>query len=410
MLSGYRLLELADESGALCGKVFADLGADVLKIEPPRGGSDRDRPPFANSDGGADGSLHFAAYNAGKRGLTLDLHRKEARPIFLDLVARADFVIDSYAPGVLGALDLEYPSLARANPRIIHASVTPFGQQGPYREFVSTQMVTSALAGLLYMVGEPGEPPVHTSFPMSIHAAAALDAAVGMLVAHHERERSGVGQYVDVSAQESAKWMTFDIALRWELEGVILRRAGAALEYGAGIRRRVHWSCADGWVAFAVFPAPSSHKSARSLAEWMEERGFQTGAFGKASWEDLDYFGMSEEEIRELEDPVAKFFQDHTMDELYAGALDRSILLAPAMTARQIVESPQLEALGFWDEVSDPDRGETTRHPRFLHSSEVPVGVRKRAPRPGEHNLEVYVNELGIAAERLETLGESGVV
>ena len=410
MLSGYRLLELADEAGVLCGKVFADLGADVLKIEPPGGSPDRDRPPFAAGQRGLDRSLHFAAYNAGKRGLTLDLEREEGREIFLDLVARADFVIDSYAPGVLSALDLEYASLARANPRIIHASLTPFGQEGPYREFASTEMVTSALAGLLYMVGEPGEPPVHTSFPMSIHAAAALDTAVGMLVAHHELQRSGVGQYVDVSAQEAAKWMTFDIALRWELDGAILRRAGAALEYGEGVRRRVHWSSADGWVAFAVFPAPSSYKSARSLAEWMEKEGFETGAFGVANWEELDYFDMGVEEIRALEDPVAKFFEDHTMQELYVGALDRSILLAPAMTARQIVESPQLEALDFWDEISDPDRGGSARYPRFLHSSEVRVGVRGRAPRRGEHNLEVYVNELGIPAERLGMLGDRGVV
>ncbi|NQZ98623.1 MAG: CoA transferase [Myxococcales bacterium] len=410
VLSGYRLLELADEPGVLCGKVFADLGADVLKIEAPRGGPDRERAPFAGDRRGENTSLHFAAYNAGKRGLTLDLEREEGREIFLDLVARADFVIDSYAPGVLQTLGLEYASLARANPRIIHASVTPFGQEGPYREFASTEMVTSALAGLLYMVGEPGEAPVHTNFPMSVHAAAALDAATGLLVAHHERERSGLGQYIDVSAQEAAKWMTFDVALRWELEGAILRRAGAALEYAEGIRRRVHWRCSDGWVAFAVFPAPSSYKSARSLTEWMQEEGYETGAFGEASWEDLDYFDMSEKDILALEDPVAKFFEDRSMQELYDGALDRAILLAPAMTAREIVESPQLEALDFWAEVADPDRGGDARYPRFLRSSEVSVGVRRRAPRLGEHNQEVYENELGIPAERLRKLGDHGVV
>ena len=410
MLSGYRLLELAEEPGALCAKVFADLGADVLKIEPPGGSRQRDRAPFAGGEAGVDRSLHFAAYNAGKRGLTLDLEREEGREIFLDLVARADFGVDSYAPGVLASMGLDYPALSRVNPRIIHASVTPFGQQGPYRDFASTEMVPSALSGLLYMVGEPGEPPAHTNFPMSIHSAASLDAAVGMLVAHHERERSGLGQYVDASSQESAKWMTFDIALRWELDAVILRRAGAALEYGEGVRRRVHWRCADGWVAFAVFPAPSSHKSARNLGEWMREEGFETGAFGEANWEELSYFDMSEAAIHGLEDPVAKFFEAHTMEELYAGALDRSILLAPAMTARQIVESPQLEALGFWDEITDPERGGTARYPRFLRSSEVEVAVRSRSPHLGEHNFEVYANELGIPDERLRMLEDRGVV
>jgi crotonobetainyl-CoA:carnitine CoA-transferase CaiB-like acyl-CoA transferase len=209
--------------------------------------------------------------------------------------------------------------------------------------------------------------------------------------------------------------MTFDIALRWELDGVILQRAGAALEYGAGVRRRVHWSCADGWVAFAVFPAPSSHKSARALSEWMQEAGFKAGAFGEASWEELDFFGMSEPEIRALEDPVASFFAAHTMQQLYDGALERSILLAPAMTVREIVESPQLEALDFWDEVADPQHvarqvGGRLRYPRFLQSSEVRVGVRSRAPSPGEHNTEVYQNELGISAERLRTLGDRGVI
>lgn len=410
MLSGYRLLELAEEPGVLCGKVFADLGADVLKIEPPRGGPQRSREPLAKGDAGRNRSLHFEAYNAGKRGLTLDLEREEGRAIFLDLVARADFAVDSHAPGVLEALGLDYPSLARVNPRIIHASITPFGQEGPYRDFASTEMVTSALSGLLYMVGEPGEPPVHTDFPMSIHSAASLDAAVGMLIAHHERERSGLGQYVDTSAQESAKWMTFDVALRWELDAAILRRAGAALEYGVGVRRRVHWRCADGWVAFAVFPAPSSHKSARALAAWMREAGFESGAFGEADWEQLDYFGMSAEGIEALETPVARFFEAHTMHELYAGALERAILLAPAMTARQVVESPQLEALSFWEEVAEPGRVDGLRHPRFLHSSEVEPGVRRRAPHPGEHNPEVYGNELGISDERLRMLADRGVV
>ena len=129
-----------------------------------------------------------------------------------------------------------------------------------------------------------------------------------------------------------------------------------------------------------------------------------------ANWEELSYFDMSEAAIHGLEDPVAKFFEAHTMEELYAGALDRSILLAPAMTARQIVESPQLEALGFWGEITDPERGGTARYPRFLRSSEVEVAVRSRSPHLGEHNFEVYANELGIPDERLRMLEDRGVV
>ncbi len=410
MLSGYRLLDLAGEAGTLCGKVFADLGADVLKIESPGGAAARAKPPFAGGVPGDGTSLWFAAYDAGKRSITLDIDSEDGRAILLDLVARADFAVDSFAPGHLESRGLGYDVLARTNPRIIQGSVTPFGSEGPYRDFVSTEMVTSALSGVLYMVGEPDGVPVHTNFPMSIHAAAALDTAVGLLIAHHERERSGKGQHVDVSAQEAAKWMTFDVALRWELEGVILKRAGAGMEYGVGVRRRVHWECSDGWVAFAVFPAPSSYKSCRSLTEWMESEGFKTGAFGAANWEEVPYFDMTMEQITDMEDPVAVFFASHTMDELYAGALERAILLAPAMTARQIAESPQFEALGFWTDIEDEELGGTVRYPRFMHSSEVEVGVRCRAPRLGEHNGEVYENELGISPERMKDLRERGVI
>src|SRR5271154_1200820 len=141
LLKGFRMLDLSDEKGALCGKIFADLGADVIKIEPPDGCSTRRIAPFLDDQPGADSSLYFLAYEANKRSVTLNLESFDGREVFAELVKKSDFVIESFPVGYLDSIGVGYDALARINPRLIHTSITPFGDSGPGKSYKAVDIV-----------------------------------------------------------------------------------------------------------------------------------------------------------------------------------------------------------------------------------------------------------------------------
>ncbi len=386
MLDGYRVLDLTDETGFLCGKVFADLGAEVIKVEPPGGDRARQRGPFAHDIVDPEQSLFWAGYNAGKQSLVLDLTVTHDRERFRVLASEAHFVIESFPPGTMDDLGIGYRDLRESNPALIFTSVTPFGQEGPYRDFVGGQLVAAALSGVMFMAGDEDKEPVLTGYPLMAYGLASLDAAAGALIAHYYRAQHGTGQHVDVSVQESLAAITMDAPLHWEANGFTYSRKGAAMLSGrGGWPRRVHWHCKDGFVAFTVFPAPSAIISAQGLTDWMRSEGFPTGAFGDADWVNMKFGAISREEMERLEEPVKVFFAAHTMAELYEGALQRRILLAPLVTVKEVVESPQLRAMDFWTPIEDRRRNGTLEYPTFLHASETSAAVRSAAPGIGEH-------------------------
>ncbi len=395
MLEGYRVLDLADETGFLCGKVFADLGAEVIKIEPPGGDLTRRRGPFAHDTVDPERSLFWAAYNAGKQSLVLDLTTERDRVTFRGLARKAHFVIESFSPGTMDSLGIGYRDLRESNPALIYTSVTPFGSDGPYRDFAGSELVAAALSGVMTMAGDEDKAPVLTGYPLMGYGMASLDAAVGSLIAHYHRSRYGVGQRVDVSVQESLAAIALDAPLHWEASGFKHARKGVAMSSSVGgWPRRVHWRCKDGFVAFTVFPAPSAVASANSLTEWIRNEGFSAGAFGEADWEHIEFGKITREEMERLEEPLKAFFAEHTMADLYEGALKRRVLLAPLVTVKEVVESSQLRAMDYWKPIEDRRGGVTLEYPTFLHASETSVAVRSPAPAIGEHaHTEVFSQE-----------------
>ena len=225
LLSGYRVLDLTDDKGFLCSRILADMGANVIKIEPPGGDPSRNIGPFYHDEPDPEKSLYWFAYNANKRGITLDIKTSDGRQVFTRLVETADFVIESFPPGFMDSLDLAYSSLSQVKPGIIMVSITPFGQTGPYRDYKTSDIVSMAMGGLAYMMGEPDRPPLRVSFPQAfLHASA--EAAVGAMIALYHRELDGEGQWVDVSIQASLPVVTVNVIPFWELNQVILKRAG----------------------------------------------------------------------------------------------------------------------------------------------------------------------------------------
>ncbi len=194
LLGPYRVLDLADDRGLLCGKILADMGADVIKIEPPGGDPARRIGPFYGDDPDPEKSLYWFAYNTNKRSITLNLEDNEGQQIFKDLVKTADFVTESFDPGYMAGLGLGYSDLEKINSRIIMVSITPFGQTGPYVEhkYRYNDMIVWALSGFMHPNGDPDRAPTQITFPQAyLHGGA--EAATAAMAAHYARETFGEG-------------------------------------------------------------------------------------------------------------------------------------------------------------------------------------------------------------------------
>ena len=209
-LSAIRVLDLTTARCEIAGRILADLGAEVLKIEPPEGGDSRRMPPFEDGrEGDTDGSLYWAAYGRGKRSVVLDLASAEGQAQLRALAAGADVLLESFEPGHLAGLGLGYEDLRALNPALIYASLTPYGQSGPDAHSPATDLTIEAAGGLLSLTGDGDRAPVPVGYPQAgLHGGA--QAAADAVVALCERDRSGLGQYLDVSMQACMVWTTMD--------------------------------------------------------------------------------------------------------------------------------------------------------------------------------------------------------
>ena len=205
-LAGIRVLDLATPAAEIAGRVFADLGAEVIKIEPPGGCASRRTPPFdLGKEGDPEGSLYWRAFGLGKKSVVLDLERADERARFLGLVRGADVLIESFTPGTLDALGLGYEALRRENESLLHVSVTPFGQSGPDAKSPASDLTLAAAGGLLNMQGDRDRPPVPIGWPETSHHGA-VQAAADAILALWERRRTGLGQQLDSSMQAAVVW------------------------------------------------------------------------------------------------------------------------------------------------------------------------------------------------------------
>jgi crotonobetainyl-CoA:carnitine CoA-transferase CaiB-like acyl-CoA transferase len=410
MLNHLRALDLTDDKGFLCGKILADLGADVIKVERPGGDPSRKIGGFWGDTNDPEKSLYWFAYNSNKRGITLDIETDAGRKIFRELVITADFIIESFPTGYLDKLGIGYADLSSINKGIIMASITPFGQAGPYRDYKGPDIVVMGMSGTLYQTGEYDGPPVHISMPQAcLHAGA--DAAVGCMVAYYHREATGEGQHVDVSMQQSAAWFQANAVPTFELNGGILRRSGA---YRAGMSKdaghRQVWQCKDGYLFFNVIGGRTGAKSLSALVAWMGEEGLATDYQRNMDWDNFDMFTVTKEEMQKILQPVGEFFLKHTSQELLEGAVKRGVSLGPLSSMQDLLNDRCLNERHFWKEIEHPELGVSLTYPReFVRSSEIDCSTRLRAPLIGEHNEEVYA-EIGISGKELELLKKTGVI
>ena len=410
LLDSYRVLDLTDERGLICGKILGDLGADVIQVEPPGGSTARQIGPYHRDQVHREKSLFWWAYAANKRGITLDIHTSDGRHMLKSLLKDAQFLIESFSPGYLGTLGLGYDNLAAINPGLVMVSITPFGQDGPYAHYRATDIVGMAMGGFMYLTGDSDRPPLRVSFPhFYLHGGAA--GAMGALLAHTHRTATGEGQHVDVSCQQAVAKTLAHAPQNWDVEKVILKRQGPYRQTGSDTHVRINWPCKDGYVNFMP-QGGSIAGSTRALLAWMDEEGLGDDYLGQVNWEELGYGEVKAEVMERCVAPLERFFVAHTRAELTAGSLERRILMFPVATPSDIMSHPQLEARDYFQELPHPELdAPVTYEGAFVKTNGAQrVGIRRRAPLIGEHNREIYVDELGLSHNDLATLRRGGAV
>lgn len=414
MLNGYRVLDLTDAKGLLAGRVFGDLGADVIKIEKPGGDDSRRIGPFYHDTVDPEKSLFWFVYSMNKRSITLDIETTEGRRLLKELAKRADFVIESFPPGRMDELGLGYEALSEVNRRLVFVSISGFGQSGPYSRYKASDLVVWAMSGIMYLSGNPERPPVRISAAPQSYLHASIEAVVGALVAHYDRETSGEGQRVDVSAQHRCTWITMEAPYVWETDHVDQTRCGGnrwRVNPTGVVRVRSIFPCQDGFVLAYLVGGRMGEPINRGLSRWMKEEGIDDGHLKTTGWPLLDMSSITQEELEEIYDCLQRMFARHTRAELYEEAVTRKVMMAPVNGLKEACESQQLRERGFWVEVAHEGLGGEIVYPGpWAVLSETPLARWRRAPRIGEHNAEIYQQELGLTPREMDLLARARIV
>jgi crotonobetainyl-CoA:carnitine CoA-transferase CaiB-like acyl-CoA transferase len=408
-LSGLRALDLTDALGYLCGRLLADLGVEVIKLEPPGGDPGRALAPRRPGPDGREHGLYWHATNAGKLGATLALDHPSGPGLLGELAAHADFVIESFPPDSPGARAVA--AVAAERPALVHTSITPFGDRPPGRGLRADDIVIAAMGGPMYLCGDEDRPPLRLPLWQTFcHAAA--EAAVGTLLAHVARGRTGRGQRVVVNAQAAMVWTLMNAQAFPIFHGDHLRRSGPFVG-SRGVRRRMVYPCADGHVSLLLMGAQGS-PSTRALMGWMDEHGMLPEWLRAWPWEQwepgwaMEASPAAQAEMVRIEESVEAFLRTRTKAEIYREGIRRRILVAPVATVADIAADPQLAAREYFRPVDDAVFGRTIRFPGpFARLSATPLAEPRRPPEPGEHNAVVWG---GLCGHDVDALRRDGVV
>ncbi|GBD14841.1 Succinyl-CoA:(R)-benzylsuccinate CoA-transferase subunit BbsE [bacterium HR25] len=409
-LGAYRVIELPGPVPLFAGKLLADLGADVIKVEPPGGDEARFLPPLAPLGDGGDIGLLWVAYSLGKRSVTLDLHQEEGRHLFLRLLEGTDVLLDGFPPGELEGLGLGYERLQQANPRLVLTSISSFGQTGPYSRWRGSDLVHFALGGYLYMTGPEDGPPLKVSAPWQTLLFGGSHAVMATLLALRWRRQTGRGARVDQAIRDTVLWMLANTYQHYDLAGINVRRRGSARDLGSVVRLRAVYRCRDGYVVWMFVPGHIGGRDARALVQWMAKEGMAPDWFATVDWDDLDLLERREL-LPELERAFADFFATKTKRELFRWAMEHRAMLAPMRTLGEVFQDEQLAEREAWRTVElGPGLPQARVPGPPVRLDGVRWEPRSRPPLPGEHNREIYVGELGLTEAELTALAERGVV
>ena len=410
-LSGLRVLELADEKGQFCGKLMADLGADVVKIEPPGGEATRSSGPFLDDIPHPDRSLSFWHYNTSKRGVTLDLEADEGRALFRRLVSTADVVLETFAPGYLASLGLSYDALSVADPKLIMCSLTSFGQSGPWRDYRSSDLLHLAAGGQMASSGYddsdvPDAPPIAPGGGNAWHTGAHY-AYIAIMAALVQRTVSGEGQYIDASVHDACALTTESAVASYIYRGeVLIRQTGR--HHAANPTPSTQFRTKDGKYVNAFIGGRLEPAYVRRLAEWFDSHGL-AGDLMDERYRDPEVVRENTRHI--VQEVIPNFIANRTANEVYHEAQERGFSWGAVRAPDDLLDDGHLEDREFWTEVAHPELARTFTYPgggAIFNAS--PWRISRRAPLVGEHNDEIFGGVLGLSREELARLADSGVI
>jgi formyl-CoA transferase len=393
LLDGFLALDLTDLKGQFAGKLLRDFGLKVIKIEPPSGDPVRWMMPFKDDQPHPEGSLRFAYLNAGKQSLTLDIEKAEGREVLLRLVAQADVLLESFAPGTLDRLGLGEAMLKEWNPKLIVTSVTGFGQTGPHRAYACPDIVGLAMGGLMYISGDPSLPPVKAPETQSYYFAC-LYAALGTLLALWQRGQDGQGQAIDISIQEAVACQEHLIRT-FATDGESITRHGSQHEHVAPANI---FPASDGYVYLFVTRAHWK----RLLDFWPDH----PKKFEEPEWFDNDF---RRERVDELNEIVAGFTRQFKRDELAHNLQKAGIPCLAVNTPITFIDNGHIKARRLFQPVTHPYLG---AHVQNVFPLMVDGERAAAAPPPllGEHTRSVLATRLGLKPSELDHLQAQGVI
>jgi len=386
-LDNIRVLDLTRLApGPHCTMILADLGADVIRIEEPGGGRratmERERQPDAEREQRERRRAAFNALDRNKRSVVLNLKVPEAKAAFYHLADRADVVIEGYRPGVVKRLGVDYETLAARNPRLIYCSISGYGQDGPYRLLVGHDINYAAMAGALSITGPADGPPYFPANLLGDYAGGGMHAVIGILTALWARERSGRGQYVDIS-------MT---------DGILTLLAAALSEsYGTGefVRRGVH-RLTGALPHYGVYRC----KDGRYLSLGANEPWFYDNLMAAIGRPDLAGTQGDAARRDEVRTALTAAIATKTRDEWFAELEDKDICVAPVHDLDELERDPQVAARQMLVDVPHPEFGSVKQVGISVKLSETPGAVRSAAPARGQHTAEV-LREAGLSAAEI---------
>ena len=384
-LKGLRVLDLSGPLGNYAGKLFGDLGADVVLVEPPEGSGLRHRPPFLGNQPGVENSLAFAYNNTSKRSITLDLARAEGQARLRRLVESADLLLETERPGVMNARGLGYAELAALRPSLVMLSITPFGQTGPYAQYEAEDIVALALGGMLSLGGYPDTAPMRVHGDQAI-LCASMYGAVAASISLWQAEATGQGEHIDVSMQESVVMALENAVQFYDLEGTVRKRwAGEQRFAGTGV-----YACRDGYVFLMAGGIGANRFWDRTLQWFADEGMVGVERLYGPEWQTVEHLGSdaAKQTFNEVYGPWA---MQRSKAELYHGGQARKIPIAPVSSPADIVENRQLLSRGHFVDVQHAVARRVLRMPGAPYQlSATPWRIQRPAPRLGEHNDEVW--------------------
>jgi crotonobetainyl-CoA:carnitine CoA-transferase CaiB-like acyl-CoA transferase len=398
-LSGLKVLEYAQfVSGPYCSKLLADLGAEVIKIEPPLvGDSARRREPFLDDIPHPERSGFFLFLNTSKLGITLDPDTVTGRDIFLKLVADCDVFIEDNPPLSMKDRGFDYENLSKINPRLIMTSITPFGQYGPYRDYKAYHLNSYHGSGVARVLSSilPKETPIPTKGPSFLgDMDAGLSAATATMAALYGRLFSDEGQHIDISKQEALMALERVEIGMYGNEGETKFSTVFMQQMVGGLQR-----CKDGYVLITLGGDHHWKGLLRLLGdpEWAREEKYQ-GEMGKYKY------------AQDINEHIAEWMKDYTKEELYHRCQSSNCPIGMVTTVADLVASRQLESRGFFGEVEHPVMGNVSCPTSPYRFSETPHCFHHPAPMLGEHNEEIFIDRLGYGKEDLMRMRGAGVI